>query len=142
MKLLSAACRRPVLAIKGFTLIELLVVMALMSAMAALVAPQMWKQYVSFSERSRIEHFWSQVKADIRYAHLHNRHYTLKPVTKSVRTYAEQAGLRIVSNDTILFRADGVSSGGVVLLQTERGRRWALNVAPLDGGARIEPKNQ
>lgn len=129
-------------ATKGFTLVELLVVMALMSAMAAVVAPQMWNQYVGFTERSQVERFWSQIRSSIRQARLNNRHYTLEPATAPVQSMAKSNELSIISRGTILFRADGVSSGGEVILQTKRGRRWVLTVAPLDGGAQIAPQGQ
>lgn len=122
---------------KGFTLIELLVVLTLMSAMSAIVAPKLWGQYVNFSERSAVEQWVNEISKQVQSARLNTNHYTFSPASTYLQTQAKRLALTIVSEQTILFRHDGVSSGGTIVLQTERGRRWQVVVAPLDGGVKI-----
>lgn len=124
----------------GFTLIELLVVLTLMSAMSAIVAPKLWGQYVNFSERSAVEQWVNGISKQVQQARLNTNHYTFSPSDPYLLAQAQQLALTITSQQTILFRHDGVSSGGTIVLQTERGRRWQVVVAPLDGGVKIERK--
>lgn len=123
---------------KGFSLIELLVVLTLMSAMSAVVAPKLWGQYVNFTERNAIELWVNDIRRQVQQARLNNNHYTFKPTNRYLQTQAQLRALTILSEQTILFRHDGVSSGGNILLKTDRGRYWHIKVAPLDGGVSIE----
>lgn len=122
----------------GFTLIELLVVLTLMSAMSAFVAPKLWGQYVNFSERNAIEQWVNEIRKQVQQERLNNNHYTFVPSNVYLQAQAQRLALTIESAQSILFRHDGVSSGGTIVLKTERGRRWQVVVAPLDGGVKIE----
>lgn len=124
----------------GFTLIELLVVLTLMSAMSAIVAPKLWGQYVNFSERSAVEQWVNEISKQVQQARLNTNHYTFSPSNAYLQAQAQRLALTVVSEQTILFRHDGVSSGGIIELETERGRRWQVVVAPLDGGVKVERK--
>lgn len=121
----------------GFTLIELLVVLTLMSAMSAIVAPKLWGQYVNFSERSAVEQWVNEISKQVQQARLNTNHYTFYASNAFLQAQAQRLALTIISDESILFRHDGVSSGGTIVLQTERGRRWQVVVAPLDGGVKI-----
>lgn len=126
---------------QGFTLIELLVVLTIMSAMSAVVAPKLWGQYVNFSERNAIELWVNDIRRQVQQARLNNNHYTFKPSNAYLQAQATQRELTIASEQSILFRHDGVSSGGTIVLKTQRGRLWQVMVAPLDGGVKIEPSS-
>ncbi|MCC4264599.1 type II secretion system GspH family protein [Oceanimonas baumannii] len=125
---------------KGFTLIELLVVMALLAVMAAVVVPGLWGQYTRFNEQQQVERFWQDLSAFIRAERRQGNNVTLHEHTPVLAHAAEKYGLTAVLKVPIMFRSDGMVSGGEISLITAKSRHWVVSVIMPDGDVLIEKR--
>ncbi|MGN4980329.1 type IV pilin protein [Aeromonas dhakensis] len=48
--------------VKGFTMIELLIVVSLSALLTAVVAPNLWGQFIRYTERNHIERYLADIK--------------------------------------------------------------------------------
>ncbi|MDP5293849.1 type II secretion system protein [Oceanimonas sp. CHS3-5] len=125
---------------KGFTLIELLVVMALLAIMAAVVVPGLWGQYTRFQEQQQVEHFWQKVSAYVRNERRQGQNVTLQQQSAVLLQAAAEHGLAAALAVPIVFRSDGMVSGGDINLTTAADRHWVVQVAMPDGEVVIEKR--
>ncbi|MGP7735193.1 type II secretion system protein [Oceanimonas smirnovii] len=125
---------------KGFTLIELLVVMALLAITAAVVVPGLWGQYTRFQEQQQVEQFWQQVSAHIRHERRQGHNVTLRQNTDVLEQAAARHELVASIKVPVMFRSDGMVSGGEINLTTAAGRHWVIFVLMPDGEVLIEKR--
>ncbi|OYD25662.1 pilus assembly FimT family protein [Oceanimonas baumannii] len=125
---------------KGFTLIELLVVMALLAIMAAVVVPGLWGQYTRFKEQQQVERFWQELSAYIRTERRQGHNVTLHQHSAELEQAAVMHELAATIKVPVMFRSDGMVSGGEINVITAAGRHWVIFVLMPDGEVLIEKR--
>ncbi|USP08628.1 type II secretion system GspH family protein [Aeromonas dhakensis] len=113
-------------------MIELLIVVSLSALLTAVVAPNLWGQFIRYTERNHIERYL----ADIKKAMLDNRRggrfFIFSPDQEETKEISEKHKIEIVSDISVIFRPDRVCSGGEVLVKTESNNIWRLSFTNLD----------
>lgn len=118
--------------IKGFTMIELLIVVSLSALLTAVVAPNLWGQYIRYTERSHIERYLADIKKAILENRKEGRFFIFSPVQEKTNEISRKHKIEIVSGTPVTFRPDRVCSGGEVFVKTESHNIWRLSFTNLD----------
>ncbi len=124
--------------LRAFTLIELLIVLAIVGAVSAMVAPDLWKSYQRSSERQQVMDYAHQLTALRRQLHISGNSLQLAADGLTQKQTASHIpsvpdGWLITNNTAIYFLPTGVTNGGRIVFDSPTGRRWELLLQPLDG---------
>lgn len=134
----------------GFTLIELLVVLAIVGAVSAVVAPNLWSSYQRSSERQQVSDYALELMAIRRSLHRKGQALNIPEgalVNKSstpvlLESIKLPGGWTFVSNSQIYFLPTGVTNGGRINFYSATGKYWELELAALDGRISINEIKQ
>lgn len=118
--------------VKGFTMIELLIVVSLSALLTAVVAPNLWGQFIRYTERNHIERYLADIKKAMLENRRDGRFFIFSPDQKETKEISGKYKIEIVSGIPVIFRPDRVCSGGVVFLKTESNSIWRLSFTNLD----------
>ena len=124
----------------AFSLVELLIVLAILSAVGAFVAPNLWQSYQKSSERSSVYDYAHQILAIRRDYYQQQRGFSLgesQGLPKASRP-GLPAGWQIESQSALSFLPNGVCSGGELVFESPSQRRWKLQFAALDAQLSVE----
>jgi len=132
---------------QGFTLLELLVVLVVVGLTASFVGPNLWHAYVKAEERSRVQMFADALMQLRQQAYHRGRTIRLPALSDALNGNAQAAGQSempampdgwvLERSSALRFLPSGVTNGGTFFMRSPVGRRWQLNLAPLDGRATI-----
>ncbi|WP_081394705.1 MULTISPECIES: Tfp pilus assembly protein FimT/FimU [Aeromonas] len=118
--------------VKGFTMIELLIVVSLSALLTAVVAPNLWGQFIRYTERNHIEGYLADIKKAILKNRKSGHFFIFSSEQEQTKVISEKHKIEIISGNPVIFRPDRVCSGGEILLKTESNNTWRLSFTNLD----------
>ncbi|MFQ2227247.1 type II secretion system protein [Aeromonas hydrophila] len=117
---------------KGFTMIELLIVVALSALLTAVVAPNLWGQFIKYTEKNKIERYLGDIRNAILESRKNGHFFIFSAKQSKIKEISKRHNIYIVNDRPIIFRPDKVCSGGDVQIKTESNNVWRLSFTNLD----------
>lgn len=105
----------------GFTLLELLIVLVLAGLLASLVFPRLDRVWQSINESNQLDDILSQIATLGYRVHLNQQQFTLDKQWATNNSMLQIAqGWSIKADKTIHYRANGICSGGELIIKSAR----------------------
>lgn len=126
----------------AFTIIELLVVLVIMSLGGALIAPDLWNVFERSNERGKVLELAIELKKVQRSAYQNGKAVDidfLGPRGRASVLPRLPDGWTLLSATPIEFLPTGVTNGGKLVMESNSGRQWQLELGPLQGAIDIQP---